>query len=409
MFDGDKWTEILYSLGQNPLRTCMIVLAVAIGMFILVVLQGMGSGLQTGVESQFADDAVNSIWVRSSRTSMSYGGFQPNRTIQFKEEDHHIVAEDIQGTTVSSGRLQFWGTQVVVGDKYGNYSLRCVDPEHQELERTELSHGRFINDLDLAERRKVLVLGQTIVDEIFGGRNPVGEFMQVWGIQFRVVGTFNDPASRWENRQMYAPITTGQFLFGGNNDDIGMFMLSTSNDGLETTVQTAEAIDGFLRARHTVHPDDMRGISVSNNNEEFQRFANIILGMKVFLFFIGGLTLVFGIIGVSTIMSIVVKDRTREFGVRKSLGATPASILNLIVMEAVLITLLSGMVGLVAGVLVLELVATFVDHEFFSNPRLSLGVCLLAMAILVVSGIFAGLVPGLRAARIKPVEALKED
>ena len=408
MFDADKWAEILNSLIQNPLRSFMIVAAVAIGMFILVILQGLGAGLQNGVETQFADDAVNSIWVRSGRTSLAYAGFQPNRRVNFRDADHDKAAREIQETQISSSRLQFWGAPVLADNKSGNYSLRCVHPEHQELEKTTMVFGRYINQKDLTDRRKTLVIGQTLVDELFGGRNPVGEYMRVFDVPFRIVGTFNDPASRWENRQMYAPITTGQFIMGGGNDRIGMFMLSTGDDDLDKTESTAQTIDTEIRQKHGVHPDDFRGVEVTNNNMEFQRFANILLGMKIFLFFIGGLTLIFGIIGVSTIMNIVVKDRTREFGVRKSLGATPGSIIVLIVLEALLITLFSGVIGLILGVLVLELVASLVEHEYFSNPELSVGVCMIALSVLSISGLVAGLVPGMRAARIKPVEALKD-
>lgn len=408
MFDGDKWLEIFGTLVKNPLRSLMIILAVGIGMFILVILQGMGTGLENGVSSMFADDAVNSIWVRSSTTSLSYGGYKPNRRVRLKESDHRKAADDIQGTAISSARQQMWGVGLTFGSKTGNYSLRAVHPNHQEVEKTEMHHGRYINQRDLDERRKVAVLGGTIVDELFGGGNPVGQFVDIMGIRFKVVGSYNDPASRWENRVVYIPIKTGQAVFWGNTDDISMFIVSTEADPLEATQETATTIDGYLRSRHTIHPEDQRALSVNNNNEEFKRISNILLGMRVFLFVIGGLTLVSGIIGVSTIMGIIVQDRRREFGIRKSIGATPGSVVTLIVMEAVFIALMSGLLGLLLAVALLELFGGLVDHPFFQNPRLSLNICLSALGILVLAGVVAGLIPGVRAARIKPIEALKE-
>ena len=295
------------------------------------------------------------------------------------------------------------------GKESAQFGVRCVHPGHQVAEKTEIATGRYINENDLKEERKVAVIGQTIVEDIFKSQNPIGESLEIFGIKFTVVGTFTDPNSRWENRQAYLPITTGQRLFSQGNDHVDMFIVGSGEAPLDQTIAMSEEIDGYLRSEHQVHPDDRRGVNVNNLNEEAQTYQNIFLGIEVFIFALGILTLLAGIIGVSNIMSIVVKERTKEIGVRKAIGATPWSIVSLILQESIFMTLIAGCIGLICGVVVLELVADFIDHEYFKNPRVSFWACLAAVIILVIAGGLSGLAPSLRAASIKPVEALRDE
>lgn len=394
---------------KNPLRTILTSISVAVGIFILVVLLGLGQGLQNGVYSNFQDDAVNSIWVRSGRTTLPYRGYQPNRRIQYEDQNREHVVENVDGVDISSARLSFWGATMKWENESGDYSIRCVHPGHQVAERTQIATGRYINENDLIQERKVAVIGQTIVEDIFGKVDPIGELIEIFGIKFTVVGTFSDPNSRWENRQAYLPITTGQKLFSQGNEHIDMFIVGSGDSPFEKTVDMSDAIDSYLRAEHSVHPEDRRGVEVNNLNEEFRTFQNIFIGIEVFIYALGILTLMAGIIGVSNIMSIVVKERTKEIGVRKAIGATPWSIVSLILQESIFLTLVAGCLGLLAGVGMLELVATYVDHEFFQNPRVSFWACLSAVIILVIAGALSGLAPSLRAASIKPVEALRDE
>jgi putative ABC transport system permease protein len=409
MFDLDKWMEILDTMAKNPLRTFLTSLSVAVGIFILVVLLGLGQGLENGVQTTFQDDAVNSIWLRAGMTSLPYKGYKPNREVQFKNYDHDYVKENVDGITYSSSRLTFWGVFLKYVNQQGQYGVRSVHPAHQQAEKTEMKSGRFINERDIEETRKVAVIGQTIVEDLFKEKNPIGEMISVMGVKFTVVGTFTDPNSRWENRQCYIPISTGQRIFGRSKDGIDMFIVSTGENSLDRSVSMSEEIDNYLRSQHKVHPDDPSGIDITNMNEEAQRFENIFLGIKVFVFVLGILTLMAGIIGVSNIMSIVVKERTKEIGVRKALGATPWSIVSLILQESVFITLLAGCVGLILGVLCLEGISGNIDHEFFKDPRVSFWASLTAIIVLIISGALSGLIPALRAAAIKPVEALRDE
>lgn len=408
MFNTDKWLEILNGMLQNPFRTFLTMNAIGIGIFILVILQGLGGGLQNGVYSSF-DDATNTIWVNSGNTSLPYAGYQPNRRVNLHMEDHDLAKKEFAKTETSTARLQFWGATIKYSGKVANYAVRSVHPGHQYTEMTEISSGRYINDGDVEEQRKVAVIGQTIIEELFENEDPIGKMISVMGVNHFIVGTFNDPNSRWENRIIYTPISTGMRLYGGNSNEIYNFIVSTDDKDLKTSERIANSMDSHLRGKYSIHPEDEKGIEVSNENAEFAIFQNMFLGIKIFLFVMGALTLFAGVIGVSTIMSIVVQDRTKEIGVRKAIGASPLSIIFMIIQESFFITFLSGLVGFILAYLVLNIVSKVVKHEYLQNPSVDLDICLLAMFVLTVVGVIAGLIPARKAARIKPVEALKDE
>ncbi len=408
MFDLDKWMEILDTMAKNPLRTLLTSLSVAVGIFILVVLLGLSQGLQSGVSQTFQKDAVNSIWVRGGQTALAYQGYKPNRNIRFNNEDVK-EAKVIDGVIDYSARLSFWGAILKVGSQQGQYGVRAVHPAHAVVEKTEITAGRFVNQGDIQNARKVAVIGQTIIDDLFKQNDPIGEQIEIFGIRFTIVGTFRDGNSRWENRQVYIPITTGQNLFGRGKDAIDMFIVSNEENNFERSIEISDEIASYLRAEYKIHPEDQRGIDITNMNEEAKRFENIFLGIKVFVFIMGILTLMAGIIGVSNIMSIVVKERTKEIGIRKAIGASPWSIISLILQESVFLTLIAGCAGLIAGVLALESISGQMDHEYFKDPRVSFWSSLSAIIILVVAGAISGFIPAFRAAAIKPVEALKDE
>ncbi|MCH2198610.1 MAG: ABC transporter permease [Flavobacteriales bacterium] len=408
MFDRDKWLEIFHTIVQNPLRTFLTGVSVALGIFILVVMQGLGFGLQNGVYTQIQDDAINSLWIRSGRTSRPFRGLNSGRRIQYDNDDLNWTLDNIEGVGDYSARLAFWGASMNSGRKTMSFPLRGIHPGHQGIERTDIANGRYINESDLIGFRKVCVVGQVIVDDLFEGADPIGEYLMIRGVQFKVVGTFNDPNSRWENRLAYVPISTAQKLFG-KSEDIDMYMISTGTANLEESIEMANEIEAYLKEHHRVNPNDNRAVRVRNNNEEFREFMMIFLGIRLFIWAIGSLTLLAGMIGVANIMSIVVAERTKEIGIRKALGATPRTILSLIVQESIFLSLVAGCCGLVAGIGLLELIASFVDHDFFKNPSVDFTVCVIALGLLVVSGAISGLIPALRAVSIKPVEALRDE
>jgi len=411
MFNRDTWLEIANTVMSHPMRTFLTGLSIALGVFILVVMQGLGFGLQNGVKSQFADDAVNSVWVRSGRTQLSYRGNQPNRKVKIREMDVDAMFQQMDTVEVFSRRIRIWGVPMEYGDKLSSFPLRGVDPGHQELENTTLTGGRYISQRDIDNERKVAVVGKNIIEDLYEDSNPVGTYLMVQGIQFMVVGTFNDPASRWENRMAYLPYSTAQRLFRnkGAGDVVDQIIVGTGSMPIpETTSMTATLLSWF-KDRKGVHPDDSRGIIMENNNEEYARFQNIFMGIELFIWGIGLLTLLAGAVGVDNILAIAVKERTKEIGVRKALGATSSSVVALVVQESLALMIVSGSAGLVVGVWLLELVSPMVDHEYFKNPQVDYRIALLAISILAVVGVLSGIGPAIRAVSIKPVEALRDE
>ena len=409
MFDLDKWQEILATIRKNKLRTFLTAFSVMWGVFMLVILLGASTGLHQGVMYSFADDAINSIWVYSGKTSMAYKGLKPGREIQYKNEDFENVRDLVDGVEYATARYMVWNAEVSYGDEFSTYPLRAVNPDHQFIENSIIMQGRFLSPADLLEKRKVAVIGKEIVQDLCPDKNPLGEYVRVFGIPFKVVGVFEDTGNSREQRYLYIPLSAGQTVFGAG-DDIQMFMVTTGNLSLPQSMRMSNEIDQMLRRRHTIHPDDESAISVRNNNEEFKEIADIMTGIEVFVWIIGAFTIIAGIVGVSNIMSIVVKERTKEIGVRKALGATPASVVFLILQESIFITALAGYIGLLLGVFTLEGVSKLIGEvEMFRNPEVDFNVALITLAVMVVSGALAGLFPSLRAARIKPVIALKDE
>jgi len=405
MFNRETWIEIAHTVTANPLRTALTGLSVGLGIFILVVMQGLGFGLQNGVEQDFGDEAKNTIWVRTGTTTLAHRGRQPNRYIELRNEDEQRVTEQVVETPAVSGRLSMWGSTVQYKGEQGNYPVVGVEPDFDDLDLIPLTGGRWLHPDDLAQESKVCVIGENLINELFKQKSPIGEYIVLRGITFRVVGHFTKNG-RWGNSMVYIPMTTMQRLFQGN-DVIGSMVLSTGERDLAGSTAMVEAIDGDLRLRHAVHPEDQRAVRVRDNQEEFAMFERIFKGIRLFIWVIGGFTLLAGAIGVANIMAIVVKERTVEIGVRKALGATSGSILSLIVIEAISLTLISGALGLMAGVATLNFAAPYAQHDYFSDPEVNLRVTVTALIVLVVAGAISGLVPALRAVRIRPIEALR--
>ena len=411
MFDLDHWQEILASIRQNKLRTFLTGFAVAWGILMLVVLLGSGTGLANGIEYQFRDDATNSIWVQSGTTSVAHRGLRAGRDVRFTNADYERTRLEIDGVEHITARFYPRGELAVShGKESGSFDIRSVHPDHRYLERTIVHEGRFLNDLDIREYRKVAAIGVEVQKSLFGeGGRAIGEYIKINGIPFKVVGTFRDEGGIGEEQKIYLPISTAQRIFNGA-DRIRMFMLTTGTLPLGETERMAEEITQALAQRHRFDPEDKRAVFVRNINEVVQRFVNLMAGIRLFVWIIGIGTILAGVVGVSNIMMIAVKERTKEIGVRKALGATPGSILGLVLQESVLITAVAGYLGLVAGIALVEFGArTLPDSEFFVDPGVDLPVAAAATLVLITAGALAGLVPALRAARVQPVEALKDE
>lgn len=398
--------EVLETLQRNPLRTALTATSVAWGVFMLVVLLGIGRGLQNGMVWQFRDDANNSLWVFPGETSRPHAGFGEGRPVRLRNDDHAAVQQDIDAVEHISSRHYLRNAAVIYRGRTGPFDIRSVHPDHRFLEVTKVTRGRFLNQADLDQRRKVAVIGEEVSRTLFRGEEAIGEWIEVGGIPMRVVGVFFDDGGASEMRKVYLPITTAQSLYGG--DDLVDLLLFTVGDATaEESLEIEAQVGALMAKRHQFHPDDRSAVRVRNVVQRVQGVMGTFAMMESFLWLAGIGTVLAGMVGVSNIMLVSVTERRAEIGLRKALGAVPSDIVGTIVSEAVLLTSVSGYAGLVAGVGVIELVRRYApDNEFIREPAVDLGVVGGAVVLLVVAGALAGFVPAWRAARIHPAHAL---
>ena len=410
MFDLDKWQEIFASLRKNWLRTLLTSISVAWGIFILIVLLGSGKGLENGVTHMFRDDAINSIWMFGGKTSKPYKGLKPGRDTRFTNEDHDLIEAQVAGVEHISSRFYLRGSVTVTyKNEFGSFDVRCVHPAYAYIENSIILAGRYINDRDVEGYRKVVCIGRRVQDALFKKENPIGKHLMINGIAFKVVGIFRDEGSDQEEEKVYIPISTAQRAFGGANR-VNQVMFTIGDATLEESQVIADDLLQEMSQKHLFDPEDQRAIRIRNNVLEFQRFQKVLGGIAVFIWVIGIMTIIAGVVGVSNIMLIVVKERTKEIGIRKAIGATPRSIVMMILQEAIFLTSVSGYIGLVAGIGLLELVNNFMPPTpYFRYPEVDLRVAITAVIILVVAGAIAGLFPALKAASIRPIEALRAE
>jgi putative ABC transport system permease protein len=410
IIDVDTWQETLETIRKNKLRALLTAFSVAWGILMLVVLLGSGRGLTNGVEYGFRDDATNSIRIRSGQTSVPYRGLQPGRIVQFTNLDYDDIKQNVAGIDHITSRFSIRGALAVTyRGQSSSYNVRCVHPDYQYLEQTIILQGRYLNPTDIAECRKVAVIGDKVQTQFGKGRPLLGEYIQVNSIPFLVVGISTDEGSDSEREAIYLPISTAQRAFGGSNR-VAMIGMTVEGAGVDESNAITDKVRKRIAERHDFDPQDQRAVFIYNALIEFQRFVSLMSGIRLFVWIIGVGTLLAGVVGVSNIMMIGVKERTKEIGIRKALGATPWSIMRLILQEAVLVTAVAGYGGLVVGVAVLQIMAQGITgSDFFRHPSVDLGVALSATALLVVSGAIAGYFPARRAASIRPVEALRDE
>jgi putative ABC transport system permease protein len=414
MFSIDRWQEVLSTIGRNPLRSLLAAVCIAWGMFMLVVLLGLGAGLRHGTEKQFADDATNSVWYFGGSTSRPYQGLPVNRRIQFDNDGYDAVRK-VAGIDKLTGRFFPSGNgfqnefRIRVGAKVQSFDVRSVHPDHLYLEKTIISAGRFLNDADLAEKRKVTVIGQAVAEFLWGHTDVIGNTLSVNGITFTVVGLFTDEGDPGEARKLYIPISTSQLAFAGG-DRVNMMMFTVGDKSVAETNKLIEEVTTILSEREHFDPGDPQATRVRNNLENFQQFQQIFTILEMIVGLMGGLALVIGIVLVWNIMLISVKERTREIGIRKALGAPPLAIVTTILQESLFLTVVSGYLGLVGGVAGLELLAGMIPkNDFFANPEVDFTIALIANGILVTAGALAGFFPALAAARVSPVVAMRDE
>ncbi|OGL42620.1 MAG: hypothetical protein A2161_04150 [Candidatus Schekmanbacteria bacterium RBG_13_48_7] len=410
MFDIDKWQEIFSTIKKNKLRTFLTGFSVAWGIFMLIILLGAGNGLQNGVEYQFRGDAVNSIWIYSGLTSLPYQGFQAGRRIQFTLDDYDMVKSSINNVQDISARYSVrGGYPISYKNQYGNFDIITVHPGTEFLESLIVTEGRFINDFDIERYRKVAAISTQVKKSLFKDNTAIGEYIRINDILFKVIGIFEDRSER-DMQRIYLPITTAQHVFNAGNKIHNLAFITEENITAKENDSIIEKLKQLYSSKYKFNPDDKRAVRIHNNMDEYRRIMKLFAGIRIFTWIIGIGTIIAGIVGVSNIMLIVVKERTKEIGVRKALGATPGSIVSLIIQESVLITAFAGYIGLVLGVGLLEIVAkNMPPSDFFRNPEANFNIAVSATLVLILAGLLAGYFPARRAAAIKPIEALRDE
>ncbi|CAI8163024.1 MAG: putative ABC transporter permease YknZ [Polaribacter sp. SA4-10] len=409
MFDLDRWREIFQSINKNRLRSVMSGFTVAFAILLFTLLFGIASGLGNFFKEAFADDAKNLLFFRAGRTTKPYKGLQTGRKVQLKNTDYNYVTEEytdnIQYKTAKINK----NLTIKYENEASNYGVKAVHPDYQFLEKIILYEGRFLNERDLKLKSKVIVIGRLIKKDLFGEKLALGKRVNVNGSSFLIVGIFSDENTDRES-EAYIPLTTNQMMYG-SNDFIDQINLGY-NPKLSTDAAIAfgKKVERDMRKKLNIHPDDQSALSVRNMAEANKFVGIIMLALYLIIAFIGSGTLIAGIIGISNIMIFVIKERTKEFGIRKALGAKPSSIVGMVVQESVLITTLSGYLGLSLGTYILSFIGNSLEEKYFiKDPSVSPTIVIGATILLIISGLIAGYIPAKRAASIKPIEALRAD
>ncbi|MEH6769481.1 ABC transporter permease [Maribacter arcticus] len=415
MFDLERWQEIFDTIRKNKLRTFLTGLSVASGIFILVILLGFGQGMQNGIAKEFEQDAATSVWVWPGVTTIEYKGMNPGRPIQLRNENYEFAAVLLEDQIENkSPRLFVRNSFVNYGNEPLAYNVQGVSHQFQFIENEFISHGRFLNQQDEDTKAKVAIISNKINREVFKElESPVGEFLDISGISFKIVGVYGDIGGEREEDRIYIPISTAQQVFNGadklNNLSYTLPPAEDFEAAVAQSIKFKNDIKSYLQKAHTVAPDDTSAIQVYNPMEEAKRFYSLMGGIKFFFWFVGVCTIIAGIVGVSNIMLIVVKERTREIGIRKALGAKPWSIVGMILHEAIFITAIAGFSGLILSMGLLEIVGPHVEVDYVLNPSVDFNVALTTVFVLIFAGAVAGFFPAWRAAKIQVIEALRDE
>ncbi|MEG1586544.1 MAG: ABC transporter permease [Bacteroidales bacterium] len=420
MFDLDSWQEVWHTITQNKMRSFMTAFGVFWGIFMLVVMSGSGLGLERGMTSGVKEFASNSMFMFSNRTSIPYKGFRKGRAWDLKNEDLEMLKDKVPELQYISGIIFGWSStenNVVRGDKSGTFDVKGYHPDYVKIDPVRLTYGRFINDIDIREKRKVCVIGEKIYNDLYKpGEDPTGSMLKINGIYYTVVGS-SEPVTKNINvggrpeETIGVPFSTLQQAM-----HLGSKMHSIALTA-EDNVSIGDLEDGItllVRNAHQIAPDDKMALFTFNVAKIFKTFQGLSIGISALIWIVGLGTLMAGVVGVSNIMLVTIKERTQEIGVRRALGATPRQIIIQIMSESLVLTSIAGLAGIVAGVGLLAAVASVLkanpsDNVFFEDPQITFGIALISAVILIISGMIAGLLPSYRALQIKAIDALRDE
>ena len=409
IFSKDSWREIFDTIKKNKLRTFLSGFTVAMGIFIFIILFGFGNGLQNSFAKYFTDDKVNTIRIYPSSTSLPYKGYAANRRIEFTNQDLVEIKEHFKSKVkdIVVRNTNFF--QIKYKEKSNNYQVRAVSPGHKEAEITIIMQGRYLNEGDITNRKKHAVIGRLVAQDLFNDKNPIGQYIFGSNHSWRVIGVFQDEGGDREERTLYVPYTAMQEI-QKNNDKIEQIIViyNPEMDYAESII-LEKTLENFIKKKKFISPEDNRGVYISNTGEQLENSKNFEWLLRIIVSFIGIGTLIAGIIGISNIMVFVVKERTKEIGIRKAIGATPKSIIAMILHESIFITTISGYTGLIFAMITLKLIGNNLEEKYFiSNPYIDTGDAIWATVILIFFGALAGYLPARKAAKIKPIIALRD-
>ncbi len=421
---GELLQEIFSALKQNKLRTTLTGLSVSWGIFILIVLLGAGNGLKNGVTSNFGRRAINTIQMWPGTTSKPFKGLKSNRELSFSERELSNIDKSIHEKEDQTGIIN--KTSIITyKQEYGSYTIKGVHPAYEQVFNLEFKpgNGRFINNLDIKNNDKVIVLDRKIAETLFKKQNPLGEYVKVGSIMFKVIGV-NTQKEDWGGSQSYIPFTTAQTIYNPNKKFESIAFTTKGLDTKQENEKFNEKLRQNMSQTMQFDPEDKRALWISNSQEDYLQTMKIFNGLNLFVTIVGIFTLIAGIVGVSNIMLVSVKERTREIGIRKAIGAPPASILRSIVIESIFITALFGYIGMILGIGLTEVVNFIMEQgasqnvdstnpadnmSIFKNPTVQLSYVVFSTVVLIISGVIAGYMPARRATRIKPIEAMREE
>ncbi|MCB0458451.1 MAG: ABC transporter permease [Flavobacteriaceae bacterium] len=410
MFDLDRWIEIFQTISKNKLRTILSGFTIAFAILLFTLLFGIGNGLKHTFERDFARDAQNSVYINSGVTTKPYKGLQSGRRVQFRNDDIKFINEKFENDIqYFSPNIQRFNVQAIYKGEQSNYTVRGVYPDYQPLEEAIIEEGRFISALDIKNKAKVIAVGKMVEKDLFGSKGALGKDISLDGISYKVIGVFSDPGGDNDERYIYTPFSTAQSMYRDYDELDYMGLTYNPKLSIDQALAFSGLLEKTLKEKHSVDPRDQGAVRVFNYAEGAKNVQQFMFVINFIIIFIGIGTLIAGIIGISNIMVYIVKERTKELGIRKAIGATPTSIISMIMLESIFITAIAGYSGLMIGIFVLKSLGDSLEKYFILNPSVETYVVVGATIILIIAGTIAGYIPAKRAAQIKPIVALNDE
>ena len=409
MFNLERWIEIYQSIRKNKLRAILSGFTVSLGILLFIILFGLGEGLKNSYEDLFLNEANNLIAIYPGKTTKPFGGYKSNRRIEFENSDITDIINNFSSSIEYINPTINASESITYKLESFSYSIEAVSPSNQFMRKHVLMNGRYINILDINKKNKVAVIGRLVARDIFKQEDPLGKFINIGSRTFKVVGVFQDSGGDVEESKVIIPYTTRQQILMGT-DKLGNIALTFNPDiGSSGAIALSDNLKKFLKKKKSIDPTDPSGLFIRNVADEFERSMQFAGVLQIIVTFVGIGTLIAGIIGISNIMVFIVKERTKELGIRKALGASPSEIIKMIITESIFITSVSGIFGMVGGILILNSFDTGLHEYFITRPGVNISLAITATIVLIIFGVVAGYIPAKRAAQIKPIIALRDE